>query len=151
VWDPNTAFSYRRDPSVPRFPDDRPIIIFDGNCVMCSGFARFVLRHDHRPVFRLMAAQSPLGQALYRHYCLDPVNFETNVLLENGRAWLKSTGAIRIMARLGFPWCLLGIFKLVPPAVRDRLYNIVARNRLRWFGSRSTCFLPDPADADRFL
>jgi predicted DCC family thiol-disulfide oxidoreductase YuxK len=58
------AFSYRSDTSVPPFPDDHPIIFFDGYCVLCSGFARFVLRHDHQGQFRLAAAQSPLGQAV---------------------------------------------------------------------------------------
>ena len=65
-------YSYRGDPAVPAFPDDRPIIIFDGYCALCSGWARFVLRHDPRGVYRLLPAQSPLGHALYVHYGLNP-------------------------------------------------------------------------------
>jgi len=145
------AFSYRDDPSVPDFPDDRPIIVFDGHCVVCSGFARFVVRHDRRAVFRLMAAQTPLGQAIYRHLNLDPVNFETNVLLENGRAWFKSEGTIRMFVQLGFPWSMSRVLRLVPRTLLDRLYDWVARNRLRWFGSQSTCFMAAPAHRDRFL
>ena len=60
----NSAYSYRADPAVPDFPDDRPIIVFDGYCALCSGWARFVLRHDRRERYRLLAAQSPLGRAL---------------------------------------------------------------------------------------
>jgi predicted DCC family thiol-disulfide oxidoreductase YuxK len=145
------AFSYRADRSVPPFPDDKAIIIFDGKCVLCSRWARFVLRHDHRRRFRLLAAQTSLGVALYEHYGLDPVSFETNILLEDGRAWLKSEGTIRMFERLGLPWSLMTVARVVPRALRDRLYNVVARNRLRWFGSREVCFLPDPADADRFV
>ena len=59
-------FSYRSDPAVPKFPDDRPIIVFDGHCAMCSNWARFVLRHDANGVYRLLPAQSSLGRALYR-------------------------------------------------------------------------------------
>jgi predicted DCC family thiol-disulfide oxidoreductase YuxK len=62
------AFSYRNDPAVPAFPDDRPILIFDGNCVLCSSFAQFILRHDKAHRLRLMAAQTTLGAALYRHF-----------------------------------------------------------------------------------
>jgi predicted DCC family thiol-disulfide oxidoreductase YuxK len=145
------AFTYRDDPSVPDFPDDRPIIIFDGHCVLCSRFAQFVLRNDRRAVFRLMTAQSPLGQAIYRHFNLDPVKFETNVLLEDGHAWFKSDGTIRMFAHLGFPWSLARVLRLVPRGMLDRLYEFVARNRLRWFGSRSICFPADPAHKDRFL
>jgi predicted DCC family thiol-disulfide oxidoreductase YuxK len=148
---PRDAFSYREDSSVPHFPDDRPIIIFDGHCVLCSRFARFVLRHDRRAVFRLMAAQTPLGQAIYRHYNLDPVNYESNILLEEGRAWLKSAGTIRMFKHLGFPWSLVRVLQLVPRSMLDRLYEVIARNRLRWFGSQATCFLAHPDHKDRFL
>jgi predicted DCC family thiol-disulfide oxidoreductase YuxK len=150
-WNPRKAFSYREDASVPDFPDDRPIIIFDGHCVLCSRFARFVLRHDRRAVFRLMAAQTPLGQAIYRHYDLDPVNYESNVLLEEGRAWFKSEGTIRMFVHLGLPWSLARVLRLVPRGMLDRLYSVIARNRLRWFGSQSVCFLADPKHKDRFL
>jgi len=145
------AYSYRSDPSVPAFPDDRPVVIFDGHCVLCSRFARFIVRHDRRTRLRLLAAQSPLGQALYRHYGLDPVDFETNVLLEGGRAWLRSAGTLRIFAHLDFPWRLLRGLRLAPVPLREALYALIARNRLRWFGARATCFASDPRHADRFL
>jgi len=145
------AFSYRSDPAVPSFPDDRPIVIFDGKCVFCSGFARFILRTDRHGRFRLMAAQTPLGAALYNHFGLDPLNYETNILLEDGRAWFKSEASIRIFEMLGFPWSVIAVSRLLPLPLRDRLYGIVARNRLRWFGMRETCYLPDPAHAERFI
>ena len=102
-------FSYRDDPSVPAFPDDRAIIVFDGNCVLCSAFARFVVRYDRTQRFRLLPAQSPLGAAIYSHYNLHPTDYETNLLIENGRAWLKSEGSIRMFEGLGFPWSLATI------------------------------------------
>jgi len=145
------AYSYRTDPAVPSFPDDRPIVIFDGNCVLCSGFARFILQSDRHRRFRLMAAQTPLGIALYRHFGLDAVNYETNFLLTDGWASLKSEGSIAIFELLGFPWSLMSITRLVPRPFRDQLYEIVARNRLRWFGVRESCYLPDQTQSDRFL
>ena len=108
------AFSYRSDPAVPAFPDDRPILIFDGNCVLCSSFVQFILRTDRKRRFRLLAAQTPIGTALYRHLGLNPTNYETNILLEDGRAWLKSEGSLRIFERLGFPWSLMSVGRLLP-------------------------------------
>lgn len=145
------AFSYRTDPTVPPFPDDRPVIIFDGNCVLCSRFAQFIMRADRLRRFRLLAAQSPIGSALYAHLGLDPETYETFVLLDEGRAWLRSDAALRILAELGFPWSLSGISRLMPRFARDRLYDLVARNRLRWCGSRASCYAPDPSEADRFI
>jgi predicted DCC family thiol-disulfide oxidoreductase YuxK len=144
-------YSYRSDPAVAAFPDDRPIIIYDGKCRMCSGFVRFILKHDTRNCFCFIAAQSQLGAALYRHYGLDAVNYETNILLENGRPWLKSEGSIRMFQHLGLPWSLLAVGRLLPRVIRDRLYELIARNRLRWFGVRQACYLLEPGQESRFL
>jgi predicted DCC family thiol-disulfide oxidoreductase YuxK len=144
-------FSYRSDPAVPKFPDDRPIIIFDGHCALCSGWARFVLRHDARGVYRLLPAQSPLGRALYIHYGLHPEDYETNILVADGVAWFKSEGSIRMAEGLGWPWSLAGAFRILPRAWRDALYGFIARNRLRLFGRRETCYLHERGYEDRFL
>jgi len=144
-------FSYRDDPAVPDFPDDRPIIVFDGKCVLCSGFAQFVMRRDRAATFRLLAAQSPLGDALYRHFELDPVNYETYILLQDGIAYLRSEAAIRILEGLTLPWRLASICRVCPLPIRDRLYDFIARHRLSWFGARSICYVPDATEANRFL
>jgi predicted DCC family thiol-disulfide oxidoreductase YuxK len=145
------AYSYRRDPAVPPFPDDRPIIIFDGYCALCSGWAQLVLRYDRTARYRLLRAQSPLGYALYVHYGLDPQDYETNILIEDGAAWFKSEGSIRMAEGLGFPWSLAAVFRILPMPVRDRIYEFVARNRLKFFGKRATCYAPQPGYQDRFL
>ena len=138
------AHSYRRDPAVPDFSDDHPIVIFDGYCALCSGFAQFVLKHDIAGRFRLLTAQSALGHALYVHYGLDPRDYETNILIADGRAYFKSEG-------LGLPWSLAGAFRLLPMAVRDCLYAFIARNRLRIFGKRTTCYVPNTRERGRFI
>ncbi|EJM98832.1 DCC1-like thiol-disulfide oxidoreductase family protein [Phyllobacterium sp. YR531] len=145
------AFSYRADTSIPDFPDDRPILIFDGNCILCSGFVNFLLRVDKRPHFRFLSAQSPLGSAIYRHYGLVSQDYDSNILLENGLVRIKSDGSLRVLELLGFPWSLAYAARIIPRAIRDWLYDLVARNRLKWFGVRSTCYLPDQHEADRFL
>ncbi len=144
-------YSYRDDAAVPRFADDRPVIVFDGHCVLCSRSAQFVLRHDRRGTYRLLAAQTPLGHALYVHYGLDPLDYESMILIADGTAWLKSEAVIRIARGLGMPWSLAVILRVLPRPWRDRLYGVLARNRFRVFGRRATCYLPDPRDADRFL
>lgn len=145
------AYSYRNDPELPGFSDEKPIIIFDGYCALCTGWASFVLRHDKRHHYRLLTAQSELGQALYIHYGLNPEEYETNILIENGIAWFKSEGSIRMAVGLGWPWRAVGIFRVLPTRFRDWMYDGVARNRLRWFGKRDACYMPAPADVDRFL
>ena len=144
-------YSYRGDPNAPSFLDDRPLIIFDGYCALCSGWANFVLRHDPHGRFRLASAQSPLGYALYVHYGLDPKDYETNILIEDGRAWFKSESSIRMLEGLGWPWKLAAVFRILPAFIRDPMYEFIARNRLRFFGKRATCYLPQKQYEDRFL
>jgi predicted DCC family thiol-disulfide oxidoreductase YuxK len=144
-------YSYRSDPAVPHFQDEHPIIVFDGHCALCSGWASFILRRDRHATFRLLPAQTPIGHALYGHYGLDPQNYETYILLQDGVAWFKSEATIRMMQALGFPWSLAGVFRVVPHPWRDRLYDWVARNRFRFLGRRATCYRPDPRHEDRFL
>jgi predicted DCC family thiol-disulfide oxidoreductase YuxK len=144
-------YSYRADPEVRAFSDDRPIIIFDGHCALCSGWVSFVLRHDRAAVFRLLPAQTALGVALYRHYGLDPEDYETNILIADGRAYFKSESAILMLDRLGAPWSAARALLVMPAWLRDPLYDIVARNRLRWFGRRDVCLTSAPRYEDRFL
>ncbi|MBB6252699.1 putative DCC family thiol-disulfide oxidoreductase YuxK [Nitrospirillum iridis] len=110
-----------------------------------------MLRHDRVGAFRLMAAQTPLGAALYRHYGLDPVDYQTNIVLEDGRARLKSDSSIRVFELLGFPWSLMTVGRLLPRPLRDALYRVIARNRLRWFGRQDVCYVPSPEERDRFI
>jgi predicted DCC family thiol-disulfide oxidoreductase YuxK len=144
-------YSYRSDPAVPKFPDDHPIIVFDGYCALCSGWVSFVVRHDRRAIYRLLPAQSPIGHALYVHYGLDPRDYETYILLQDGIAWSKSEATIAMTQGLGFPWSLAGVLRIVPRTWRDRIYAWVARNRFRVLGRRATCYMSDPRHDDRFL
>jgi predicted DCC family thiol-disulfide oxidoreductase YuxK len=140
----NPAFSYRTDVQVPAFDDTRPVIVFDGVCVLCHSFARFVARHDREQRFRFASAQSALGQGLFRHYGLNATDFETNLLVADGRATGKLSAFSLIMRQLGLPWSVLGhAVRLVPPAIGDPAYDVIARNRYRLFGRYATCAVPD--------
>jgi predicted DCC family thiol-disulfide oxidoreductase YuxK len=145
------AYSYRQDQSEPGFPDDKPLIVFDGYCVLCSGWAKFVLRQDRAARYRLLAAQSALGHALYIHYGLDPEDYQTNILIADGVAWFKSEGSIKMAEGLGLPWSLAAGFRILPLRIRDYLYDLVALNRLRLFGRRETCYLSAINFEDRFI
>jgi predicted DCC family thiol-disulfide oxidoreductase YuxK len=144
-------YSYRHDSAVPAFDDTAPIVIFDGKCVLCSRFVQFALRHDRLERLRFLAAQTELGEALYATLGLRSGDFDTYVLLENGRARVKSDAALRIFAMLGFPWALLCVGRVIPRYLRDTLYDWIARNRLRWFGARETCYTPTLAERSRFI
>ncbi len=131
--------------------DPRPIILFDGVCVLCTANARFVLRHDRRGHFRLASVQSVAGRALCLRFGVDPDNPETMLVIEVDHAWRDSDAVLAIAEGLGWPWRALGVLRLVPRSLRDALYRRVARNRYRLFGRRETCWVPSPAQKERIL
>jgi predicted DCC family thiol-disulfide oxidoreductase YuxK len=145
------AYSYRRDKGVAAFADDHPVMIYDGCCGLCSSAVQFVLRHDRRRVFRFIAAQSELGTSIYRHYGLDPHNYETFIVLADGLPRFASDAVIEIGRRLGLPWSMGVAAGALPRPVRDGFYFWIARHRMRFFGRRDTCHLPAPNERDRFL
>ena len=145
------AFSYRTDPAVPAFPDDKGLIVFDGVCALCSGFAKFILKHDSQFAFRLATAQSPLGQALFRHYGLETETLETNLVLIEGRAYAKLDTVAAAAGRLGGPWRAFVVLRVLPRFVGDWIYDRVARNRYALFGRTEQCMLPPPEWRDRFI
>lgn len=132
------------------YRDDAPLIVFDGVCVLCSGWFRFVLRHDRERRFRFALAQSPLGQALYRHYGMDPVEFRSNLVIADGRLHTELDAFAAVMTRLPGIWPAFGIVRILPKPIADFLYFRIARNRYRWFGRTDTCLMPDAALQSRF-
>ncbi len=144
-------YSYRADPHVPRFPDDKGLIVFDGVCVLCMGSAQFVLKRDTNFAFHLTTAQSPLGQALFRHYGLDTKTFETNLVVIDGRAYAKLDSVIDVCRRLGGTARLLTALRLLPRPLADWTYDRIARNRYTLFGRTDRCMIPPPEWKERFI
>lgn len=131
--------------------DARPIILFDGICVLCTANARFVLRHDRRGHFRLASVQSAAGQALCRRFGVDPDNPDTMLVIEGERAWRDSDGVLAIAEGLGWPWRALGMLRVVPRRWRDAAYRRIARSRYRLFGRHDVCWVPSPEQKARIL
>lgn len=127
------------------------IIVFDGVCVLCNGWVRFLLSQDTSNRFKFASMQSDVGRALLAENGLDPDDPVSFLLLEAGRPYSDSNAIIRVLQSLGGVWSLAGMFKVIPNALRDRAYRAVARNRYRLFGKHDVCLVPTADVADRFL
>ena len=136
-------YAYKSDAAVPAFDDTKPLIVYDGVCVLCSHAMRAIARRDCSGVIQFASAQSPLGQALFRHYGLDPLAFETVLLLREGRAFGKLDMALEVATLIGGRWWLFNIFRPLPRRLQDKAYDLVAKNRYRLFGRTETCMVPD--------
>lgn len=132
-------------------PDSRsgPVIVFDGVCVLCNGWVRFLLKRDQGR-YRFASMQSPAGRALLLGHGLDADDPSSFLLVEQGRAWTDTDAIRQVLMGLGGPWKAAAVMVIVPRVVRDPLYRWVARHRYRWFGMTS-CTVPSLAERDRFL
>jgi predicted DCC family thiol-disulfide oxidoreductase YuxK len=146
---PQSRYSYRDDPRVPTFDDGHALFVFDGTCVLCSGGAAFLMRHDPRARVRFTPVRSALGQALYAHYGVDWNS--TYLLIVDGRAYTASAGYLRLCRLLGGWWRALLIGAVIPEGWRDAAYRLVARNRYRWFGTADHCALLSAEQRARLL
>lgn len=131
-------------------PDDC-LILFDGVCRLCNAWSRFVIRFDRKRRLKLASVQSDAGQAILAYFDYPTDEFETMLYIEEGRSYEKTDAFFRILSRMGYPWKLLTILRVVPRALRDWCYDRIALNRYRIFGKYDRCLLPTPDHAARFL
>ncbi|MCH7949164.1 MAG: thiol-disulfide oxidoreductase DCC family protein [Candidatus Dadabacteria bacterium] len=128
-----------------------PVILFDGVCNLCNGSILFILNRDPSGIFRFAPLQSETGKNLLSKFDLPNDKLDSIILVENNEYYLRSTAALKILQRLGALWKIVYVFMLVPRPVRDYIYDIVARNRYKWYGKRAECMIPSSDIESRFL
>lgn len=135
-----------KDPVTPH-----AVVVFDGECSFCNGWINFLLRFDTKDVFRFSARQSETGAAFARQSGIPAGGAGSIIVVEDKRIRLRSDAVLRMLSLLGFPFSLMAIFRLVPAPLRDAVYDLIARNRKRWFGKTVQCRVPAPSQRHRFL
>ncbi|HSY56747.1 MAG TPA: thiol-disulfide oxidoreductase DCC family protein [Bradyrhizobium sp.] len=132
-----------------RWPDD-DVILYDGVCIFCSRWIRFIATRDTSKRFRFTPIQSDYGARLAQAFGIDPDDPDTNAVIHGGAAYFKSDAALTVLSHLpGWKWTR--VFFAVPKRMRDAVYNLVAKNRYRIFGKYEQCFVPDAAMRDRVI
>lgn len=127
------------------------VVLYDGVCRLCTGSVAFVLRHEENQALRFATLQSAAGMRLMQEFGIDPTQMKTFVVIADGRAYVRSDAAIRVAHFLRGAWKLLGVVRIVPRSIRDYAYDVVARNRYRWFGRHDACIVPTPELRRRFI
>jgi predicted DCC family thiol-disulfide oxidoreductase YuxK len=131
------------------WPDDG-VILYDGVCVLCSGWMRFVLRRDRDRMFRFTPIQSDYGNALARALGIDPLDPDTNAVIWKGIAYRRSDAALRVVSLLpNLGW--VRVLHFVPRFLRDVVYRLIARTRYRVWGRHAVCDLGGETYADRIV
>jgi predicted DCC family thiol-disulfide oxidoreductase YuxK len=127
------------------------IVLFDGICNLCSGSVLFIIKRDPAGYFRFAALQTDSGRLITEKYGINLVRTDSLILIENNKVYYRSDAALRISRKLRGAWKLFYAFIIIPPFLRNFFYDLVARNRYRWFGQRNNCFIPDENVKERFI
>lgn len=131
------------------WPDD-DIILYDGVCIFCSRWIRFVAERDVAKRFRFTPIQSDYGAKLAQHFGIDPNDPDTNAVIHGGEAYFKSDAALTVLSHLA-GWSWVRVLFAIPTALRTPCYNLVARNRYRIFGRSEACMVPDASLRERVI
>ena len=135
-----------------RIPENKKIVLFDGVCNLCDGAVQFIIKHDKKDVFRFASLQSDTGRKLVADRGLDPDEIDSIMLIEPGVAYYrKSTAALEISRNLSGGYSLLKNFLGLPEGFRDLIYDLIAKNRYKWFGKKDECMIPTPELRAKFL
>jgi predicted DCC family thiol-disulfide oxidoreductase YuxK len=140
----------------PSGPQGAHLVLYDGVCGLCSRVLQFLLRHDHRGVFNFASLQSATGQATVARWGGDPEALSSFYVVADfrtsaARVFIRSDAALFVAGQLGWPWKTIRAAGILPKALRDRLYDVVARTRYRVFGRSEQCLLPSPEFRSRFV
>jgi predicted DCC family thiol-disulfide oxidoreductase YuxK len=127
------------------------IILFDGICNFCNHWVQFALKRDKKGSIRFATLQGETAKTLLPRFGIDPAALTSVIFIDGEKAYTQSSAALRICRYLNRGWPLLYGFMIIPPFLRNAVYNLIARNRYRWFGKKDSCMVPDAEIKDRFL
>lgn len=130
---------------------DTAILLFDGVCNLCSSSVNFIIEHDKKDRFKFASIQSEIGKELLKKYAIDTSITDSVVLIEHNSCYTRSTAALIISKHLNGLYPMLYIFIIVPPFIRNGIYDYIAKNRYTWFGKRETCMIPSAEIRSKFI
>ena len=133
-------------------PKQKKLILFDGVCNLCNSSVQYVIKRDKKEQFLFTALQSDTGKQILNQYKIDTAKIDSILLYtpEKGINY-KSTAALKVATSLGFPVNLMAIFFIVPTFIRNWVYDLIAKNRYKWYGKKESCMIPTPELKNRFL
>ena len=125
------------------------LIFFDGHCHLCCGSVQFILKRDPFGYFHFAPMDGPAANTVFSNWKTDSIP-DSIVLYEQGKFFARSTAALRVARKLTGGWPLLYVFMIIPTPIRDWVYNLIAKNRYKWFGRSESCWMPKPEWKERF-
>lgn len=131
--------------------NDSTLILFDGVCNLCNNSVQFVIKRDPQKKFRFASLQSDCAKIKLNEFEMNAYDTNSFILIQNGKIYTRSTAALKVASQLRGGIKLLYMFIIIPPFIRNAVYDFIAAKRYKWFGKKDSCMMPDDDVKERFL
>jgi predicted DCC family thiol-disulfide oxidoreductase YuxK len=128
----------------------QPILLFDGECGFCNHAVQFFLKHEKNKKMHFASLQSEAGKTIRNYFEIDE-KIDSIILIKDHDAHIKSCAALRLAPFMRGVWPILIVFIVIPPFIRNWVYDFIAKRRMKLFGRVENCALLSKEDKQRFL
>lgn len=126
------------------------IILFDGVCNLCNNTVMFLIKHDKNNQLHFAAQQTSAGEKIINQYHITD-NHQSVIFIKNELVYFKSDAIIEIGKLLtGWPRILV-VGVVLPAFFRNWLYDLIAKNRYKFFGKREFCSVSSKELEHKFI
>jgi len=135
-----------------KIENDRPLIVFDSECMLCTGAMKFILKNEIPDSFNFTALNSEYSKSLnldriYKNPIPDSI-----LLYHGNELYVESTAILKMSKWLKRPYSFFSFLIIIPEFLRNAVYRIIAKNRYSWFGKEDgTCLWVPPEQRRRFF
>lgn len=131
--------SHKEHEFLTKLSKDYFVVLIDGECVMCDSISIFILNHSKRDSLRIGLLQDyPLTHEMETMY----KNPKTVIVIDQESYYFKSAAFFKVISTFPFYWKALYLFKPFPRVILDYIYDVIARNRYKFFGKKDACTYP---------
>ena len=131
--------------------EDKEIVFFDGLCNLCSSSVNFILENEMCSKFYFSSLQSEFARKLLASHGIDSKVQNSIIFYSKSSLFYKSDAIIKISKNLKGFWKIFGVLIILPKFLRNFFYNIISKNRYKWFGKKEVCYIPKKDFSNRFI
>ena len=131
--------------------ENSKVILFDGVCNLCNDSVKFIIKNDKRNIFKFAPLQGNYGIKIQNSYNINTTKINSIILVDGENTFTKSSAALRIAKDLRAPFFMFYVFIIIPVFIRNFIYDLIAKNRYKWFGKMDNCMIPTKELKSKFF
>ena len=124
------------------------VIVFDGYCVLCDNFVKWIAKKDKDHKIHFTTFESDYINKNYSE-----IKLKNSVVVINSKKnfFKKSEAVILCLKTIDYNMTLIAILEIIPKTILDIGYSLVAFLRYKIFGKKKICSLPNTIISEKIL